>query len=410
MLRRVELWLMLAVTVAMFAAAMIGRRVAPSSSLLDERRSAELSGPFGAKGLAEALTRLGMVVELRHRPLFDWGSQDLVSQQAEFLALLDVSLPLTQEEQRRLRNGVARGHSLLLVGVNGVERCFGYRVRYLDRSFSDSGAVLVTAAGIGSLPAVDAVMEPIPVDSLAEATESSGCSPLLPTQIDTLASTVDGEMVAAILSFRPGSTVILIADSWLVSNRALRETDAGLLVLPWLLDSGLGHIEIAEYHHGFQDRKSVFAAAWSWMRRSPLGWLILQLSVAALLVLGLVSIRFGPALAVVERKRRSALEHLDALAIGLQRAQGSNLAVNLIAEGLRRRLTRSGTVQLGRKNLSDWLATLALAVHTTDARRKVKRLSWLVREPGGDEQVLSAAAAVEDVWEALGQQKKQNRS
>ncbi|UCG87006.1 MAG: hypothetical protein JSW71_00200 [Gemmatimonadota bacterium] len=410
MLRRAEFWLLLAVAAAMFGAATIGRRVAPSVGLLDERRSASLSGPLGAKALAELLERLGLEVELRRRPLFDWGSDSVEFRGPDYLALLDVDIPLTDAEQRALRNAVARGHSLLLAGANGVERCFGYQTRHLGRFESDSSTALAVPRAIDSLPDVAVILERVTTDSLREALSSLGCDILFPMKTDTLLATLSGQTVAARLWFSHGGTVTLIADSWLVTNRALRETDVGLLIVPWILELEPNRMEIDEYHHGFQDRTSIFTAAWGWLYRSPLGWGILQLSGVALLTLAVAAVRFGPVRAVVKRERRSALEHVDALAAGLQRAQSGSTAVTLIAGGLRRRLSRIGTMQRGHETLADWLVRLAFPVRTAEARRKVKRLAWLVREPGGDQHVLEAATAVEDVWEALGQHYKPDGS
>ncbi len=409
MLRRVEFWLMVAVAAAMFGAAIIGRRVAPSASLLDERRSAMLSGPLGAKALAELLDRLGLAVELCHRPLFDWGS-DRPDRGREYLALLDIDIPLTDAELRTLRNAVARGHGLLLAGANDVERCFAYRTTKLGRFESDSSVAVVISQGIDTLPAVSAILERVATDSLSEVVKSLGCDILFPTKTDTLLATVDGQVVAVRLSFSQGGTAILIADSRLVTNRALRETDAGLMVVPWVMQLEPKRLEIDEYHHGFQGRTSIFTAAWHWMYRSPLGWVILQLSGVALLALALSAIRFGPARTAVTRERRSALEHVDALAVGLQRAQSGNTAVTLIASGLRRRLGRAGSVQGGHQTLVDWLAKLGRAVHNTEARRKLERLTSLVREPGGDQYILEAATSVEDVWTAMGQHNEPGRS
>jgi len=410
MLRRVEFWLMLAVAVAIFGAAIVGRRVAPSVSLIDERRSALLSGPQGARALAELLEHLGWTVKLRRRPLFEWGSDSVDAQGFGYLALLDVGIPLTDAERRALRNAVSRGHSLLLAGATGVEQCFGYRTGGLGRFGSDSSVAPAAPQGIDSLPAVAAIVERIPTDSVVEAVRSLGCDILLPTRADTLLATLSGQIVAVRLSFRSGGTVTLIADSWWVTNRALRETDAGLAVVPWIMEPGWSQLEIDEYHHGFQDRTSILTAAWHWAYSSPVGWAILQLSGVAVLALALTAVRFGPAQSVVTRERRSALEHVDALAVGLQGARSGSTAVTLIAGGLRRRLSRAGTIQRGHQTLVDWLAKLALAVHSTEARRKVKRLMWLVREPGGDRHVLEAAVSVEDVWEALGRHNKLDRS
>jgi hypothetical protein len=409
MLRRGEFWLVLLVSAAIVGAALMGQWMAPSGDLFDFRRSAMLNGPDGAKGFAKVIEELHVDVELRQRPLFDLMADSSTFAAHDVLALLDMTHLPTDEEQRTLRNSVAQGRSLFLAGSNGVERCFAYRVVFVGNLDTPMNKTVVRPSGVDSLPLVEYVVERIPNDSMEQSDEpTSDCPVLLPTSTDTLLSLVDGQTVALRLRFRQGGTVTILADSWLLANQSLKETDAGLLVIPWILAGEPHKVIIDEYHHGFQDRQSIFVAAWQWLLASPGGWTLLQLSIAAVAGLVLMSIRFGPALTVIERKRRSAVEHLDALAVGLERAEGRSTAVALIAGGLRRRLTRTGTLSRGGNQLNDWLAKLSLAVHTSEARKKVKRLAWLVREPGGDEQVLGAATAVEDVWEALGQRNKPN--
>ncbi len=138
---------------------------------------------------------------------------------------------------------------------------------------------------------------------------------------------------------------------------------------------------------------------------------MLQLSVAGIFAIGLMAVRFGPALSVVERKRRSPMEHLDALAAGLERARGERTAANLIVSGLRRRLRRGGGEgKRQRYDIGDWLGALALAMHTSEARARVNRLGRLVNQAGGDEQVLNIATAVEDVWETVGRENWRSKS
>ena len=126
---------------------------------------------------------------------------------------------------------------------------------------------------------------------------------------------------------------------------------------------------------------------------------MLQLATVALLWIGVRAVRFGPARAVIERRRRSPLEHLEALAAGLEGAAGAGTAVALTVAGLRRRLHRTG-----RRPADDdrrWLAALELSLPTPRGRAAARRLWHITSDPGGGERVLAAAQAVEDVWEEL---------
>ena len=121
----------------------------------------------------------------------------------------------------------------------------------------------------------------------------------------------------------------------------------------------------------------------------------------ALVALAVAAVRFGPALTVIERRRRSPLEHLEALAAGLEGAAGVETAVSLIVSGLRRRLSRSGFAPRGGRDPRHWLLALELASPTLRGRAAVRRLQQITTQPGGPERVLAAAQAVEDVWEEL---------
>ncbi len=263
----------------------------------------------------------------------------------------------------------------------------------------------MTREPFGSLPAAHRVLARIPTESLYERTSAGAagswpfCRPLLATAIDTLLTTRDGRAVALELRFAGGGMVLLLADVAYVTNRALKETDAAIAVVPWLLAVPTRLVIFDEYHLGLGDGGSLWSASGQWLRRSPGGWAILQLLAVSLVGLATGAVRFGPALSVIERRRRSALEHLEALAAGLEGTSGIETAVGLIVAGLRRRLSRSGYVM--RANTRQWLIALELASPTPRSRSAVRRLQHLTIHPGGPERVLAAAQAVEDVWEEL---------
>ena len=147
----------------------------------------------------------------------------------------------------------------------------------------------------------------------------------------------------------------------------------------------------------------------SWLRHSPAGWLILQLIAVALVWLATTAVRFGPALSVIERRRRSPLEHLEALGAGLESAGDANTAVQRLVLGLRRRLSRAGHVGTG--DVLPWVESLELAMRGPQGRAAVRRLHQLLTARDRDAQrVLDTAQAVEDVWEELRPRKTRNAS
>jgi hypothetical protein len=389
--------LITAFIVAAVLAAVAGVRTAPGSELADPRRSTYLTGPAGTSGLARTIQELGVVVEPRRRSLFDLTGDSGIT--APVVALLDVETLPTRVEQAELVEYVKHGGSLVLAGLNGVERCFGTAVDMLR----DSAAIPATDSFV--LPWAHAVIN---VSQESERELDTGlegvvpCTAPAPVNVDTLMLTVAGGVVAWRLDFAGGGNVLMLADSRFLSNEMLKKTDAGILIIPWLLELGGAMIVVDEYHQGFGDGGSLLVAAWRWTLASPSGWALLQLVLAGLLALGIGAIRFGPTVTIVERHRRSTLEHLDALAAGLQRAGGHAAAVGLIVGGLRRRLAVSGLVRWPTDTgLQEWLGSLELAARTPAARSSVERLKLHLEDRGHSDRVLKIATTVEDVWEAL---------
>src|SRR5712691_10145179 len=137
---------------------------------------------------------------------------------------------------------------------------------------------------------------------------------------------VAGEKGAVILRrrYRGGGLSVLMADPAWFSNRAWRDTYLPIALLPLLTPRAErpGRVAWDEYHQGFGygNQGSFSARTWDWLRSTPVGWAILQLVAVALVWLAMTAVRFGPALSVIERRRRSPLEHLEALGAGLESA------------------------------------------------------------------------------------------
>jgi len=217
--------------------------------------------------------------------------------------------------------------------------------------------------------------------------------------VDTLLGVRGGRPLAVRLSFPIGGEALLLADGGFLTNRSLKETDAGLAVLPWFADGRTRRVVVDEYHQGFGAGGSLLAASAAWLVGHPPGWAILQCVGVALVALAAVAVRFGPPRAGVERRRRSPLEHLEALAAGLEGAGGVDTAVALTVSGLRRRLGRAGALSV--EGQRSWLAALELGLPTATGRDAVRELQRTINQPGGPERALAAAQAVEDVWEEL---------
>jgi hypothetical protein len=381
----------------------LAQRHAPDPAWQDGRASTYLAGPYGAKGLAETLGRVGVAVRRREHALFDLA-RPRAGRARELFAFLDIDIP-TGAELEAVRRHVAAGGRVFVAGVTWIERCFGYRARSPEgepwTTAGDTIAVRLPGAA-RDLPATRLLLDRIPVESLGTAGRAPHCEPLFATRVDTLLAARDGRPVALRLAFRGGGSATLVADVRFVTNRALKETDAGVVVIPWLLADAPARIVVDEYHHGFGESTSMWGMLMitlRWLAGRPVGWALLHLGVVGLLALAVAATRFGPVRTVIERRRRSPLEHLEALAAGLEGAGGDETAVQLIVGGLRRRLSRGGRPPAG--NPRAWLEALELGVRDEQGRRAVRRLKWILTQRAGGDGVAAAAHAVEDVWESL---------
>lgn len=369
-------------------AALLGSRQRPAENS-DPRRSTFITSPAGARGLAEALTRLHVDVTRLRRRLDSAGLVPRDGGQT-LLAFLSPTEPLNGFEARELAGRVRQGGDLLLAGGGSAVpmSCFGVYPSRLPDSMA-----------VGHLWA-DAVLLPMPDSAAADSAglrRAANCT-VATTRADTLLALGDGRPVALRLAAASGATVTLVADGRLFSNRALRETGAGEFALG-LVVGRYRRVVFDEYHHGFGPSGSLLKAILAWSVRSPWGWAGWQLALAGLAVLAASAVRFGPARRVIERRRRSPLEHVRALANALAAARGHDVAIATQVQGLRRRLARGGAAPRG--PVAPWLDGLAANVRTPRAKDAVATLRTLTSSPQPATAVLRAADAVEDVWEEL---------
>ena len=392
-------------------------------SELDIRSSTFLTGPSGSKALYDVLTRLGRPAERRRTSL-----RRLTTTRAHYpavLAILDPVIPLDDDEIDQVVQYVRRGGQVVTSGFGGgVLECLGWRIQ------SDIGldSVAVRAPNGLKLPRAARVLTVAHRDTTTrrgiaglrkgddeDATRAS-CRTLVPYAADTIVAAVNNRPVVMRLRYRDGGSVTLASDGGWFTNTVWRDTDVPMILLGVLTPSleHPGRIAFDEYHQGFGEHRgaSLSGQTWIWLTQSPAGWAILQLIAVALVWLATLAVRFGPAHAVIERRRRSPLEHLEALGAGLESAEDADTAVQRLALGLRRRLSRAGQpLPATSGDLLPWLEGLELAMRAPSGRTAVRRLQHLLRARDRDEtRVLDTAQAVEDVWEELRPREKRNGS
>jgi hypothetical protein len=406
---RLEIRLAFLLAIAIGVAVWAAHRT-PQPPAEDDRASTYLAGPQGSRAVYDVLVKLGRPVQRGRSPLYTFSAD--TSRRAALLVVLDPDMDLQDEEMGQVVRYVKAGGAVLSAGRGGgILRCAGWRMH--PDHWTDDSVEVNTPPGLQPLPPVAHTLEQRPKDSTQTARRNleglvkrrpdstDSCWQLVVERREPLLYAANGLPVLLRLWYPGGGSITLASDPAWFTNQVWRDTDVPLVVLP-LLNSPRderGRIVVDEYHHGFgRERQSVAALTWDWLRRSPVGWAVLQILAIALVWLAVMAVRFGPAREVIERRRRSPLEHLEALGAGLESARDDDTAVQRLIAGLQRRLSvsRGG-------NPEAWLEGLELAMRGPEGRAAVRRLRHLVRERNGNdgERVLAAAQAVEDVWKEL---------
>ncbi|HXG43259.1 MAG TPA: DUF4350 domain-containing protein [Gemmatimonadales bacterium] len=386
-------------------AAAIGRR-REGTIEEDQRRSTYLTGPSGTRGLADALERLGVEVERFRQPLRR-AREATAGDPGAVFAMLDPEVRSSAADARLLSELSAdpdSGADLLLAGpeLGPAMACFGYTVEY--RGPASVEAVIPGASPARPAPWVNAVLAATTDTVVTDSGEVAAgipqvCAVAPVARAETLLVTRTGRVVAVRLTRADlDRRVVLVADGLLFSNRVLRSTEAGPLLLG-LLAGRYRRVVFDEQIHGFTAGGSLARAVLDWSLRSPLGWAAWQLAAVGFLALLAGAVRFGRPRPVIPRRRRSPLEHVRALATALAAAQGHDVAIGAVVQGLRRRLLPPG--QRTRADWRAWVAELERQARSPRAREAIRTLTTLTRPGQPSASVLRAANAVEDVWEAM---------
>ncbi|HKR55055.1 MAG TPA: DUF4350 domain-containing protein [Gemmatimonadales bacterium] len=394
---RAEIGLALLLALGITVAMVVGKKSGAPAAVY-EPASTFASGPSGSRGPYEVLQELGVKVERRRIPLFDLNSE--TDHHPRILIILDLEqpgLPLESSEIKQVAQFVQSGGMLVLAGfTGGIARCLPWAIRSQTSYRPDSFPVAPVAGR--DLPDVTNFFQPRR-DSVAPG-EGTHCPVFGVATTDTVVRTQSGRPVVLDLRYRDGGRIVFLADDGWFRNTAWKTTNVPYVLAPMIQSAARDRlVAFDEYHHGFSS-SSAPALTIVWLMGTPVGWFLLQILLVGLVWLVVSAFRFGPALPVIDRRRRSPLEHLDALAAGLESSEGSQTALGLIVGGLRRRLSRTGEGPAAKAN-EQWIAALMLAMPTAQGRGAVRRLREAFTKPGGGERVLAAANSVEDVWEEL---------
>ncbi|MES2176823.1 MAG: DUF4350 domain-containing protein [Gemmatimonadota bacterium] len=329
----------------------------------DSRLSTHLAGAQGARLLADLSKRLGWTVIQR-----DSQPSPEAADARTIHAVLAPPLPATAEEAHQFLTAVRGGDALLLVvdGRSPLSDSLG--VTNFRR-----GGLLPRRAGAGAECAKYTESVPpvwpdgrvhlyglrwlrgVPRGNVVFATLSP----------DETGSTAPGD---AAVGFAYGNgRVVVVADPDLMRNDVLRHCGWGtdvitVRILEWLRaggDAPRTTLAFDEYHQGYGAKPSVFDVTGSFLVDHPAGRAILQLALAALVLLFAVAPRALPPVHVEAIERRDPLEQVDALAHAYEQVHATKTLAARLLRGVRWRVERGGSVARARADdafLNDALA------------------------------------------------------
>jgi hypothetical protein len=361
------------------ALALVLRAGAGEAAEDDPRHSTFRSAPMGARALLLVAQELGFGTRQRLTP-FDTPPGDDVG----LVVLLAPIEALTPREVGTVLGWVRSGGTLLY-GAGGA-RLIADSLGLQRRSLAPDTLTPFQRPGWPGVPARttdDPLAHDIGALPRFRTAFPDTAAPLLTGEARILA-TAEGAAVVILVPLGDGR-VVAWSDPLPLTNRHLRDGSAALLFLRLATDvlAGSELIEFDEYHQGF--RAGSPGAALRRFLATPAGTAVLQLALAGLALLLLAGHRFGAPYPVRPPRRRSPIEHVEALAGAYGRAGGRHTARRLLLAGLHRRLGRRVTG--GRE------AGLPPGIETTPAGRRLKDV-W---ERGEDADLVVLAQAVDDV-------------
>jgi hypothetical protein len=285
---------------------------------------------LGASALRDVLRELGQPLDRRLEPFADAGPLKGP------LAVLSPSEAPSPGEVHVLADWVRKGGTLIYAArrrdptldtlrlrLRTLARDTGY-AELLDRGHAATVSAAPLTAGVGVVDGFRRGFEPAAA-SLNHAT--------------VLAS---AGSVPVVLDFRLGKgRVIAWADAYPLVNRSLRRSRAAILFARTAADATRGGtLWFDEYHHGFSAGGGTLSGLTRFLARQRAGHAALQATVALLGLLLLFGRRFGAPLPPAPARRRSPLEHVEALAGAYRQAGAAQTARRLLMAGLARRLGR----------------------------------------------------------------------
>jgi hypothetical protein len=335
--------------------ALVGTPSTPTPFFRSPPLSSYDASPGGARGFYDVARRLGWPATRLTTPY------PAVLDSAAVYAVLDPKKALTSDETHRLLDAVRRGAGLVVVlsDTNALSDSLGLQT-------SDSGYLASThawtrcptldwgapvAMWFGDSPMLyrlwNAPTKPWPADTVVFVSVRAGGLSTLQTRRDSTATPSGPALLPAAVGFPLGAgRVAALSDADLLRNDVIRVCHYGLGVsavraLDWVSRGGRPPLVFDEYHQvgpGAVDTgANMWGAAWDFLRHTTVGHAILQAIGAGLVLLLALGIRPVAPREPRHIERRSALEHVEALARAYAQARATRVATRRLLRGLRRR-------------------------------------------------------------------------
>lgn len=304
----------------------------------DPRLSSFHTSPNGARALYLTLQEVGVPTTRR---LTSYPAGEAPATAA--LALLAPTEHPTPRELASLRSWVRSGGTLLYAARPGDPTLdtLGLDVRPLaPDSLSPLG--LARWDGVPVEPRAHRWTEGLETTAAARYAFDASSPALSGGDATPLLTTAEGRPAAVV--FRQGNgTVVAWSDPKLLSNRTLREGGRPLVFARAASEATADGDSVVfdEYHQGYRAGGGPVRATLRFVRRTAPGHAALQVAVAGLGLLLLLGRRFGAPVELRRGRRRSPLEHVDALSAAYRRADARSTVRRLLVAGLARRLGRS---------------------------------------------------------------------
>jgi len=311
--------------------------------------SSYAAGAGGAKALYETLGRLGFVVSRNEKPLTASPALDSTST----YALIQPAQALTTIEQAQLLAAVRRGMVLIFTpGDDELTDSLGFELNSAPGGFYTLSRTTVA----GGNPPTPATQDPraafqaaFPVSTTVASKPKSGNQTFLwlqPLSNRDEAKSDSARQPALVLGHRIGrGYVIAVAPAQLLMNQVMRDPRAAIAIVRALQFANgsapplerSGNVVFDEYHHGFGTHADMPAAVARALTNTPPGRVILEVAMAALVLLLAFAVRPLAPVPIPSTSRRSPLEHVGALAHAYSQVNARRVGTNMLVRGLRRR-------------------------------------------------------------------------